>query len=204
MAKKLLLLLLKAGAVYLLVFLSWYWLWSGGYLKLIGWGSSKFLPVILLKDYRVQSFQVLPVPGQPQGRQTQLRFTIQVSPKVTNWIQFGATDLSYPVITFLTLVLVTPGLSWKKRLKILLFGSILLWFFTCLLALLFFRVIDFADARGLSQLGIVEDILGIQRLARWKQSGGLAILAGQVVPVAIWFISIFGQLGKRPAGKARA
>jgi hypothetical protein len=165
---------------------------------MMGVVSSKLLPLILVKDYRIVSYDLVPQLGQSEGKRNNLRFTIQVSPQVTNWIQFGATDLTYPIITFLTLTLVSPGLSWKKRVKILLLGSVILWLFYSLLALLFFRVIDFVDGRGLSHLGLLEDILGIERLVRWKQSGGIAIMAGQMVPVAVWFLSVFGQIWQRP------
>ncbi len=200
MARRLLLLLFKAGIFYLLIFLSWYFIWSGFYLKMIGAVSSKLVPLILVKEYRVDSYDLAPQLGQSGGKKDNLKFTIRVSPQITNWIQFGATDLTYPIITFLTLTLVSPGLSWKKRIKVLLLGSVILWLFYSLLALLFFRVIDFVDGRGLSHLGLFEDILGIERLVRWKQSGGIAILAGQMVPVAVWFVSVFGQIWRQPKG----
>lgn len=197
LAKKFLLLLFKAIVVYLLVFLVWVFL-SPYYLHLIGFASAKFLPAILVRDYRVESYQIMPKLGQPEGKRNQLRFTIQVAPHITNWIQFGANDLTYPVVTFFTLVLVTPRISWKKRAKLLGLGFLALWFFYSLLALFFFRIVDYQEGRQLAHLGLIEDIFGIQRLAAWKQSGGIAILSGQFVPVAIWFVSVFGQLIKRP------
>ncbi|OGC93867.1 MAG: hypothetical protein A2142_04105 [candidate division Zixibacteria bacterium RBG_16_48_11] len=203
-AKKLLILLLRAGGVYLLVFLSWYYIWSPVYLQVIGFTTSKFLPVILVKNYRVISYELRPKLGQSVGKRNNLRFTIQVRPQVTNWIQFGATDLTYPIVTFVTLILVSPRLSWRKRLKILALGSLILWLFYSWLALLFFRVIDYLDGRGLSHLGLVENIIGMERLIRWKQSGGIAILAGQFVPVAIWFVSIFGQFWKKSKNRPAA
>ena len=197
--KKLFLLLLKAFGVYIFIFILWLFL-APYYLHLIGFASAKFLPAILIKDYRVQSYEALGRSQAGGSQRNMLRYYIHVSPKARNWIEFGSNDLTYPLVTFFTLVLVTPQLSWKKRLKISVLGFLVLWLFYSLLALFFFRVIDFLDGRGLSHLGLVEDIFGMERLARWKLSGGIAILAGQFVPVAVWFVSIFGQFRGGPKG----
>lgn len=197
MAKKLLLLLLKAVVLYIVVFLLWLVI-SPYYLQCIAFTSAKLLPLILVDNYRVQSYQIMGKDERGGSQRNLLRYYIQVSPQVRNWIEFGANDLTYPIVTFFTLVLVTPNLAWKKRVKILILGFIALWLFYSVLALLFFRVIDFVNGRGLSGLGIVEDLLGMERLARWKLSGGITILTGQMVPVAVWFVSVFGQIRRLP------
>src|SRR5574341_1742395 len=188
--RKLLLLLLKALGVYLLVFVLWLLL-APYYLQLLGFSSAQLLPLILKGEYHLESYQVIERSQSAGSQSNLLRYYVQVSPKIRNWIEFGTNDLTYPLVTFFTLVLVTPNLVWKRRVIILAAGLICLWLFYSLMALFFFRVIDFVDGRGLSRLGIIEDLFGIQRLAGWKQGGGLTILAGQVVPVAIWFVSVF-------------
>jgi len=193
--KKLLLLLLKALGAYLLVFVLWLFL-APYYLQLLGFSSAKLLPLVLKGEYRLESYQVVERSQSAGSQRTLLRYYVQVSPQVRNWIEFGTNDLTYPLVTFFTLVLVTPQLAWKRRVLILAAGFIFLWLLYSLMALFFFRVIDFVDGRGLSRLGIIEDLFGIQRLAGWKQSGGLTILAGQVLPVAVWFVSVFGQFRK--------
>jgi hypothetical protein len=205
--KKILLLLLKAILVFAVILFIWYNKWakvSQPYLELLAFSSSKILPMFLVADYKVDSYDLVPRLGQTEGAKTQIRYYIRVSPKVRNWIQFGATDLSYPIVTFFTLMLVTPNLGWKKRLKFLAIGFVILWLFYSLLAVFFFRVTCFQQGRELAYLGIVEDIFGIERLARWKSGGGIAILAGQFVPVAVWFVSAFRYLFRRSTGKSSA
>ncbi|OGC78075.1 MAG: hypothetical protein A2Z27_03915 [candidate division Zixibacteria bacterium RBG_16_50_21] len=200
---KILLLLAKAVGVYLIVFAFWLFI-SPVYLHLIAFVSAKLIPAVLIEDYRLQSYVVNPDQNPENSKRNQIRYYIHVSPTVRNWIQFGATDLTYPVVTFFTLMLVTPHLGWKKRLKFLAIGFVILWLFYSILAVFFFRVTCFQQARELAHLGIIEDLFGIERLARWKSGGGIAILAGQFVPVAVWFVSAFRYLFRRPTGKSSA
>ena len=195
-AKKYLLLLVKAVLVYLVVFLIWIFV-SPFYLHLIGFASARLLPVFLVEDYRVDSYQVEAKETQTGLKKNLIRYYILVAPQVRNWVEFGTNDLSYPLVTFFTLVLVTPKVTWKKRAKILVSGFVVLWLFYSVLALFFFRIIGYQDGRELAHLGLIEDLFGIKRLAAWKQSGGITILSGQIAPVAIWFVSVFGQLFKR-------
>ena len=197
LAKKILFLLIKALVVWILILLLWWVKVSSVYQGLIAFTSAKLLPIILVDDYRVQSYEITGRGENDSSKRNLLRFYIQVSPKVRNWIEFGTNDLTYPIVTFFTLVLVTPKISWKKRLKIAGIGFLVLWLFYSVLALFFFRIIGYQDGRELAHLGLIEDLFGIKRLAAWKQSGGITILSGQIAPVAIWFVSVFGQLFKR-------
>lgn len=196
-SKKHLLLLLKGLLVYVTVFILWLVV-SPFYLELIGFASSKLLPVILVENYWVDSYAVTSeqASGSGPGERDQLRYNIKVNPAKIRWIQFGARDLTYPIVTFITLVLVTPRLKWKYRVKLALVGFFILWLFYSLVALLYFRITSFQHGAELANLGVIENVIGIERLTAWKQGGGLIILLGQLVPVAIWFAGVFPAIFK--------
>ena len=207
LAKKYLLLLFKAVGVYILIFICWAFV-SKAYLHSVGFLAGKLYPLVAVENFRFDSHQlelkqsdqagntavqnqwVISKVFKYLGKEYVIRFNVRVGHEVRFWVKFGTNDLSYPLVTFITLVLVTPGMGWKKRGKSLIFGVLVLLVFYSILALVFFRLTSFVRGAEFADLGWFEDIIGIERLARWKQGGGIAILMGQFVPVGIWFLTV--------------
>lgn len=179
LAKKLALFVVRLIVVYIIVFILWIIL-NPYYNHLLGLSCSKLLPAFSSGVINVNSVTY-------ENHAFEYKFVIK--PKdLRPWIRKGMRleQLGVPLIIFLTLMLITPNIAVKRRLKLLLIGILI--FFLCYVFLTIVILLGFINSKYpfVAQDNFLGKLFSIR--ANYKIAGFFLVFGQQFVPVLIWLV----------------
>ena len=170
---------LRLIVVYIIVFILWIIL-NPYYNHLLGSTCSKLLPAFSSGVINVHSVRY---------ESHAFKYNLIIKPKdLRPWIKEGLRleQLGVPLIIFLTLMLITPSIRVKKRLKLLLIG-ILIFFFSYV----FLTIVILLGLANQKYPFIAQDnFMGklFSTGANYKIAGFFLVFGQQFVPVLIWLL----------------